>query len=261
MPTPRGGLGAAIVKGSLIALGGEEPTRVDASAEAYDLASGTWSILRPLPEPRHGLAVAAAGDRLIATGGSASAGHGGSSTTTLDFQLTGSGTPGPSAVPSSPSPSASSSSGPAATTSAGLASTIYQGCGSFAVTRGRMLGSKCEVLGLAIGYTTNFTPSAAEDSAHYHLHLFTANTMDGTSTDPSDSIMRGSAAPGEGSWFNLYANGVPRIDATTPRGGRQAALDLEHHSLPCVRVATGMHDLVKDSSGGFRTGNCVPIHR
>ena len=66
MPTPRGGLGAAIVNGKLVAAGGEEPTGVFDTVEAFDLGTGAWSPQPPLKAGRHGLAVAAVGPSLFA---------------------------------------------------------------------------------------------------------------------------------------------------------------------------------------------------
>ena len=42
MPTPRGSYGAAFIDGRIVAVGGEEPTRVLATAEMYDIAEGKW---------------------------------------------------------------------------------------------------------------------------------------------------------------------------------------------------------------------------
>ena len=42
MPTPRGSYGATFIDGRIVAIGGEEPTRVLGVAEMYDIADGTW---------------------------------------------------------------------------------------------------------------------------------------------------------------------------------------------------------------------------
>ena len=39
MPTPRGSYGAALIDGRIVAVGGEEPTRVLATVEMYDIAN------------------------------------------------------------------------------------------------------------------------------------------------------------------------------------------------------------------------------
>lgn len=69
MGAARGSLGAAIVDGRLIALGGEQPTGVFGTVQAYDIASSTWSDLAPLRTPRHGLGAAAVGTSLYAISG------------------------------------------------------------------------------------------------------------------------------------------------------------------------------------------------
>ena len=43
MPTPRGSYGAAFIDGRIVAVGGEEPTRVLATVEMYDIAEGKWT--------------------------------------------------------------------------------------------------------------------------------------------------------------------------------------------------------------------------
>ena len=75
MPTPRGGLGAALVSGHLVALGGETPTDVLGQVESYDIASKTWSRAASMRTPRHGIAVSAIGRTLFALGGATKPGH------------------------------------------------------------------------------------------------------------------------------------------------------------------------------------------
>jgi N-acetylneuraminic acid mutarotase len=84
MPTARGGLGAAVVDGRLVAVGGEHSTGVFGTVEAYDIASDTWSTLAELETPRHGLAVAAVGNSLYAIGGATKPSHT-SSTPTVEI--------------------------------------------------------------------------------------------------------------------------------------------------------------------------------
>ena len=50
--------GGPFVDGRIVAAGGEEPTRVLPTVEAYDIATGTWSPLPSPPVPRHGIALA-----------------------------------------------------------------------------------------------------------------------------------------------------------------------------------------------------------
>lgn len=69
MPTPRGSYGAAYIDGRIVAVGGEEPTRVLATVEMYDIAARTWTTLAPISTPLHGEAVAAVGSTLYCIGG------------------------------------------------------------------------------------------------------------------------------------------------------------------------------------------------
>ncbi|MBH0121856.1 protein kinase, partial [Rhodococcus sp. CX] len=69
MPTPRGGLGAAYLDGRIVAIGGEEPTRVLSEVEAYDIATGMWTELAPMGTARHGLVVATVGNTIYAIDG------------------------------------------------------------------------------------------------------------------------------------------------------------------------------------------------
>ena len=48
MPRPRGGLGAALVDGRIIAVGGADLTSVSTTVEYYDIASGKWGTLASL---------------------------------------------------------------------------------------------------------------------------------------------------------------------------------------------------------------------
>lgn len=69
VPSPRGGTGAAVAGGSIVSVGGEEPSGTIASVYAYGLATGRWRRLPDLPTPRHGLGVAALGSRVYALAG------------------------------------------------------------------------------------------------------------------------------------------------------------------------------------------------
>jgi N-acetylneuraminic acid mutarotase len=69
VPGPRGGTGAAVAAGSIISVGGEEPSGTIASVYSYDLAKGRWHRLPDLPTPRHGLGVVGIGARVYALAG------------------------------------------------------------------------------------------------------------------------------------------------------------------------------------------------
>jgi non-specific serine/threonine protein kinase len=69
LPTPRGGLAAAVTcSGVLVAVGGEASATFR-EAEAYDVRAGEWHSLPPLPTPRHGLGVVAVGTTLYTLSG------------------------------------------------------------------------------------------------------------------------------------------------------------------------------------------------
>ena len=69
MPTPRGSYGAAFIDGRIVAVGGEEPTRVLDTVEMYDIASAKWRSVAPINTPVHGEAVAAVGSTVYVIGG------------------------------------------------------------------------------------------------------------------------------------------------------------------------------------------------
>jgi N-acetylneuraminic acid mutarotase len=88
MPSARGGLGAAIVDGQLLAVGGESPTRALGAVESYNIARKAWSRAPSMRTPRHGLAVAAIGNSLYALGGAPHPGHASATATAEVTELT-----------------------------------------------------------------------------------------------------------------------------------------------------------------------------
>jgi N-acetylneuraminic acid mutarotase len=64
MRKPRGGIGAATVKGRIVVAGGEESGGTIREVELYDPAKRRWTRLRDLPTPRHGLGVVSRGRRV-----------------------------------------------------------------------------------------------------------------------------------------------------------------------------------------------------
>jgi N-acetylneuraminic acid mutarotase len=78
-PSPQtvSGAGAAIVNGRLVVVGGEAPTSVSGTVQAYDLTAptATWTTLPSLTPGRHGLGVTAIDNTLYAVGGATKAGH------------------------------------------------------------------------------------------------------------------------------------------------------------------------------------------
>jgi non-specific serine/threonine protein kinase len=75
MPAPRGGFGATVVGGNLIAAGGETPTGALRTVVSYNFRSRKWSSLAPLPFAVHGQAVTAVGRSIYVIGGGRRAGH------------------------------------------------------------------------------------------------------------------------------------------------------------------------------------------
>jgi non-specific serine/threonine protein kinase len=88
MPTARGGLGAAIADGHLIAVGGESSTDAFDDVDSYSLASKKWSSLASMRTPRHGIAVAAIDRSLYSLGGAPRPGHASASATAEVLRLT-----------------------------------------------------------------------------------------------------------------------------------------------------------------------------
>jgi N-acetylneuraminic acid mutarotase len=73
MPTARVGTGWTTYGGKIYMIGGEVYNTfihaVVGAFEVYDPATNTWSIQQPIPVPRHGLNVAAVGNKLYVMGG------------------------------------------------------------------------------------------------------------------------------------------------------------------------------------------------
>jgi hypothetical protein len=70
-----------------VAVGGEEPTRVLATVEMYDISNVKWSTVAPIGTPRHGQVVAAVDSALYCIGGADRPSHDGPIATVeaLDF--------------------------------------------------------------------------------------------------------------------------------------------------------------------------------
>jgi Kelch motif/Galactose oxidase, central domain len=69
IPQARGGTGAALVGGSVVSAGGEQPQGTIASVYAYRLSTRRWRRLPDLPTPRHGLGVVSHGGRVYVVAG------------------------------------------------------------------------------------------------------------------------------------------------------------------------------------------------
>ena len=69
VPDPRGGTGAAALRGHVVSAGGEEPGGTIAEVLAYRIADRRWIRLDDLATPRHGVGMAALGGRIFVIGG------------------------------------------------------------------------------------------------------------------------------------------------------------------------------------------------
>jgi len=69
MPTPRSGGAGVLYRDLIVVLGGEADKDTHNENEAYDLKTGKWLTLKPIPTGLHGFGAAVIGDRLyVATG-------------------------------------------------------------------------------------------------------------------------------------------------------------------------------------------------
>ena len=77
MPTPRGGLTAALAEGRIYTIGGESlrSARTFEQNEVLDPATGRWEPAPDLPTPRHGVASATFGCRIAVIGGARGSGR------------------------------------------------------------------------------------------------------------------------------------------------------------------------------------------
>ena len=75
MPAPVSGLGAAVIGGQLITVGGDNTISVFTTVRAYNLATKAWSVLPNLPSARTGMGVTAYRNILYAVDGAAQPGH------------------------------------------------------------------------------------------------------------------------------------------------------------------------------------------
>ena len=69
VPDPRGGTGAAALRGLVVSVGGEEPGGTIREVYAYRISTRSWQRLDDLPTPRHGIGVAALAGQVYVIGG------------------------------------------------------------------------------------------------------------------------------------------------------------------------------------------------
>jgi N-acetylneuraminic acid mutarotase len=88
LPTPRSNGTGVLYKGMIVVMGGEGgPTGVFVENEGFDLKTGQWSTLAPLPAGLHGMASAVVGDTAYVIGGSLGNGSGSATEQLLAFRL------------------------------------------------------------------------------------------------------------------------------------------------------------------------------
>ena len=70
LPTPRSGGASTLYKGLIVVMGGECNDGVPfAESEGFDVETGTWSTLAPMPIGKHGITAATDGDTVYIAGG------------------------------------------------------------------------------------------------------------------------------------------------------------------------------------------------
>jgi len=78
LPTARSGIGAAVLHGRIVVMGGEvdpmAPSGVFPHVEMYDPATDSWMRLADMPVPRHGIWAVSIGPRIYVPGGATAAG-------------------------------------------------------------------------------------------------------------------------------------------------------------------------------------------
>jgi N-acetylneuraminic acid mutarotase len=69
LPSPRGGIAAAVLADRIYVFGGEAPWRIFEGTEMYEVAGNRWIAKAPMPTPRHGIGAAVVGPRIYIPGG------------------------------------------------------------------------------------------------------------------------------------------------------------------------------------------------
>jgi non-specific serine/threonine protein kinase len=87
LPSPRGGLGAAVADGRIVVVGGEDPTNVLGGVDAYDIQSGKWTSWPKMTTARHGAAVAAVGKTVYVLDGAVKPSHSASTAISEAFDV------------------------------------------------------------------------------------------------------------------------------------------------------------------------------
>jgi hypothetical protein len=104
---------------------------------------------------------------------------------------------------------------------------------------------------IVIEYEASWADATPNISGGFHLHVY-----GGDGRKPPASTM-GGQSKNPGVWY--VEDKAPSIRATSGDNYREAIGD--DAKKVCARIAEANHHLVRDTNGGFKTGNCVPIQR
>jgi molecular chaperone DnaK len=105
---------------------------------------------------------------------------------------------------------------------------------------------------ITIEYEANFAGASPNVNGGFHLHIY-----GGDGTDPPASVMGAQAKGNAGNWYVEDDN--PSVRSASSNDFKEA-IGADAQKV-CARIADRRHNLVPDKSGGFATGNCVPITR
>lgn len=113
-----------------------------------------------------------------------------------------------------------------------------------------LTGATFDGLTLTIEYQADFAGAEPNVRGGYHLHIY-----GGDGTNPPDRI-EGVHAANPGKWYVEDQN--PSVRKASSTDYTQAIGDAPK---VCARIANSRHELVPDTDGTYKTGNCVPIRR
>jgi hypothetical protein len=102
---------------------------------------------------------------------------------------------------------------------------------------------------LTIEYDAEWAGDTPTIQGGFHLHIYGSD-----GTDPAEDIMGQQAGNSRGAWH--IDDRDPVVLATDSPDYQQV---FGNYPKVCARIARAGHNLVRDSDGGFHTGNCVPI--
>lgn len=100
---------------------------------------------------------------------------------------------------------------------------------------------------LVVEYQAEWAGEVPTIDGGYHLHLWGSD-----GTNPPAEIMGTHAGGQAGSW-------AQKDDYPAVLTAEEVAENVGDRPKVCAAIAHGDHGLVPDASGGYTTGNCVPI--